>query len=291
ALDQFITLAGLDPATVPDTGLPISGVYRKDDREVSATTILLPRPAIRVEGVTFQGLTTEGTTTFANYDLALTVFPTGAAVVMTVAGQEVDYLEATGRLIVDLVLIREAGAVLLVTATLGDCQETRTVDLPTDFDFQAEETDVNVLLNVRRLERQRRLEELTVAAAALAEQPAYKRAFLYVSDTGPGVEANKGLNATLTALAKLREEEPEREDFVRKTGEIVATAFLDKLAVVNADRTELTAPRLRQLAVLKRGLAALDVSVNTVFSQWNVSKLYAGLDKNRLTTIGKHLRE
>ncbi len=297
ALSDTVAFGGLTPILLAGATLDLIAIYHKGDRSVEQSFTVSRRPElIRLE-VTFEGRETEDDVNYCLYDLRYEFSPSSATVILENPPAGVTYDPATRSLRVPESIAGQIDRLTLL-ATSGDCSDRASFDLPPKPVVEIvvplrganAATAFTTILNARRNTRRNALEVLRASEDGLTDEEAYKRTYLYVSDTGADAQPNRGLKSALTALAKLRTEEPEREVFVRRTGEILATGFLDKLALAGK-REELTGTRQAMLDSLKEGLKELDINPNTVFTEWGVSDLYDGIDRARLTSIGKQLRD
>ncbi|MBB4079705.1 hypothetical protein GGR28_002330 [Lewinella aquimaris] len=296
ALTAEYPLSGLTDADLASGALVVTAHYRKDDRSAEDLFRLTLQPIIRQAAINF--LRVEPDAAGNNrciFELVAVISPTFQQREIRF-GQNVANVAEDNTFRLPETTAQELSVVTLVVR-LGKCEATIELPLPRK---PIEPVDPNVVitppqdfatvLNTRRTQRMESLEDQLSDAEPLENDEAYKRTLLYVSDTGENVKPDKGLEPALTALKDLTTAEPERKTFVHRIGRILAVSFLDKLALIGK-KEELTEANQKSLDLLKKELDALGISRNTVFSDWGVSELYDGVDRTRLTNIGKQLRD
>ncbi|MGB3801118.1 MAG: hypothetical protein WA952_14975, partial [Lewinella sp.] len=298
ALNASYPLQGLTDADLAKGSLLFRARYVKAERSAEDFFTFTVRPMIQQAAINFRDVETdEAGVVYRVYELVTVTVPQ--------ASQREILLGTSPILVSDDNIFRLPEETVLattfvtITVGFGNCLTSteRPLPEPTEEPFNddvvvtpAAGSSFLAILNARRNLRRNKLEMLGASDAGLQDEEAFRRTFLYVSDTGSDSNPGRGLQPTLDALAQLGENQPDRTPAAHKMAEVMATSFLDKLAFVGKQE-ELTQTRRDLLDSLKAGLDALEVNRNTIFNEWNVSELYDGIDRTRLTNIGKQLRE
>ncbi|NJB86796.1 hypothetical protein GGR26_002573 [Lewinella marina] len=296
-LTQGVAFEGLTPAQLADATLELVATYRKGDRSVNQAFTVSRQPEWIRMNVNFAGRETVDDVRYCRYDLRFEISPSNARVSLDnpPAGVTYDATEQSLRVPEDI-----AGQIdgLSLIATAGDCTARHTFILPPKpgDDVVAPPAGnttppaLAIVLNTRRSTREETLEGLGVAETeTTVKGEAYGKTQEYVSDSITDVQPDRGLDPALTALTRLHTEEAEQAVFIRKAAMLVATSFLDKLALAGKGE-ELTDDQEKLMNSLKQTLTALGITGDQVFKNWKVSELYTGIDRKRLGYIGNQLR-